>query len=160
MSDNIILIADDDDNDVLLLRLALQSAGIENETRVVSDGEEAICYLKGEGLYANRLQNPFPILMFLNLQMPRRNGGEVLAWLGAQPSLPLLKLAVLTGTLDPKQKTQAVYLGARLFLNKPPRIDDLLKLLEDLDDLVIVPSGNGYKLQWSAALLMAGICMN
>lgn len=160
MSNNIILIADDDENDVLLLRRALQTVGITNEIRTVPDGEAAICYLKGEGVYSNRILNPFPILMFLNLQMPRKNGGEVLAWLNTQPALPLLKLAVLTGTLDPKQRAQAAHLGARWFLNKPPNAADIMKVLRELEDIELVAENGGYRLKWSAALLMAGFCMN
>lgn len=160
MPDQIILIADDDDNDVFLLKRALEASGIRNQTRVVTNGEDVICYLKGEGPYSNRIKHPFPILLILNLQMPRKTGGEVLAWMQSQESLPKLKLIVLTGTLDPRQARQAVHLGAERFLSKPPDSGELIALLRGMEGIELKPEGGGFRLQFPAALLAAGMCLN
>ncbi len=147
MSAQVILIADDNEDDVILLKRALKSARIENELRIVSNGEDAICYLKGEGRYCDRNINPFPILLVLNLQMPRKTGGEVLAWMSAQPSLPMLKLIILTGMPNPRQTQQAVHLGAETFLPKPPEPHSLLQVLRGMKGLALVPNETGLILQ-------------
>ena len=72
-----ILLAEDNDNDVLLLRQALRTANPAISLHVARDGEQTIRYLKGEGPYADREKFPFPSLLLLDLKMPRKNGFEV-----------------------------------------------------------------------------------
>src|SRR5690242_9739823 len=96
MSVGVILLAEDSETDVLLTRRAFAKANLLNPLHVVSDGEEAIAYLAGEGRYANRAEYPLPELLLLDLKMPKKNGLEVLQWVRDQPGLRGLRIVVLT----------------------------------------------------------------
>ena len=75
-----ILLVDDSENDLMLMRFAFKKAEFDTQLHVVHNGEEAIAYLKGEGAYSDRSQYPPPAVMLLDLNMPMRNGFDVLAW--------------------------------------------------------------------------------
>src|ERR1051325_11431606 len=95
MPDNsVILLAEDREDDVLLIRRAFKKAHLLNPLHVVHDGEEAIAYLKGEGQYANRAEYPLPALLLLDLKMPRRDGFDVLTWIRQEPGLSALRVVV------------------------------------------------------------------
>ena len=115
----IILLADDDADDVLLVRMALKEAGFENPIFVVCDGQEAIQYLSGEGLYADRAQFPVPQLLLLDLKMPQMTGFEVLAWLRQRREWNGLPVVILTGSCYEPEVKHAYELGANSFLTKP-----------------------------------------
>ena len=83
--DALILLAEDDENDIALFRRALANADIRNPVEIVRDGDEAIAYLKGEGKFSDRTKYPLPALMLLDLNMPRRDGFQVLDWIRRQP---------------------------------------------------------------------------
>lgn len=72
-----MLLAEDDEDHVLLIQRAFKEAGILNPLHVVPDGEEAIAYLNGDGKYADRKEFPLPCLLLLDLKMPNKNGFEV-----------------------------------------------------------------------------------
>src|SRR5437762_13792005 len=88
-----ILLAEDNADDVLLIRLALEKTGAGDLLRVVRDGEEVLQYLQGEGAFSDRTQFPVPDLLLLDLAMPRMSGLEVLAWL--QPRAEWMHLPVV-----------------------------------------------------------------
>jgi CheY-like chemotaxis protein len=120
MSDQaLILLVEDSETDVLLTRRAFSKANLLNPLQVVSDGEEAIAYLKGEGKYANRAEYPLPELMLLDLKLPNRNGFEVLRWIRQQPEFRALRVVVLTSSDQIRDVNQAYQLGANSFLVKP-----------------------------------------
>src|SRR5712691_4752034 len=95
-----ILMAEDDENDVFFLERAFKQAQIANPVNRVKDGEDAIAYLQGEGVYADRNKFPLPYLMLLDLKMPRKNGFEVIQWVRAQPGLKRLPLVILTSSKE------------------------------------------------------------
>lgn len=114
-----ILLADDSENDVEMLRRAFRQAGIVVPMQAVSDGEEAIAYLKGEGRYANREEFPLPDVVLLDLKMPRKDGFDVLVWIRSQPALVQMRVVVLTTSEEIRDVNRAYALGAASFLTKP-----------------------------------------
>ena len=124
----VILLAEDDENDVLLMKRAFSQAHIQNPLYVVQDGEEAIAYFKGEGAFSNRAEYPLPDLLLLDLNMPRVNGFEVLTWIRQQPGLSALRVLVLTSSDHMRDVNQAYRLGANSFLIKPHDFEDFVHL--------------------------------
>ena|SRR5258706_15146892 len=127
-----VLLAEDDPDDVLLTQLAFEKALLANPLQVVRDGEEAIAYLKGEGQYADRQRFPLPILLLLDLKMPKATGFEVLEWLRTQSGLTALPVAIMTSSDQDPDVARAYDLGADSYLNKPPDAAALLALVQRL----------------------------
>jgi CheY-like chemotaxis protein len=127
-----ILLADDNADDVLLTQLALKKARLANPLQIVRDGEEAIAYLSGVGRYFDRDKYPFPILLLLDLNMPRLNGFDVLNWLRGQSFRNHLLVAVSTDSDSGPSVRRAYELGADSYLIKPPNSEALLALVQRL----------------------------
>src|SRR5688572_32346687 len=87
----VILLAEDNENDISVLRRAFRQARLPALIHEVSDGDEAIEYLEGKGKYARRDEFPVPDLLLLDLKMPRRSGLEVISWVRRQPHLSALR---------------------------------------------------------------------
>ena len=135
MSDHaIILVAEDDEDYVLLIKQVFAKAHIPNPIHVVWNGEEAIAYLKGEGKYSNRDEYPLPDIFLLDLKMPRINGFEVLKWVREQPNLAGLRILVLTSSDQIRDVNEAYQLGANSFLVKPMDFEDFTHLSRLLAD--------------------------
>ena len=115
----VILLAEDDEDHILLVRRAFKKARLLNPLHVVRDGEEAIAYFKGTGRYAKRVEFPLPALLLLDLKMPKKNGFEVLEWIRQEPRLRNLRVIVLTSSEDMRDVNLAYQLGANSFLVKP-----------------------------------------
>jgi CheY-like chemotaxis protein len=127
-----VLLAEDDPDDILLTQLAFKKARLANPLQVVRDGEEAIQYLKGAGIYADRNLFPLPILLLLDLSMPKVNGFQVLDWLREHPMLRRLPVAIMTSSDSDPDITRAYGLGADSYLIKPPNAETLLALVQRL----------------------------
>jgi CheY-like chemotaxis protein len=130
----VILLAEDREDEVLLIRHAFSRANIPNPLFVVRNGEEAISYLKGEGKYSNRAEYPLPDLFLLDLKMPRVNGFEVLTWVRQQPGLAALRILVLTSSDEIRDVNEAYSLGANSFLVKPHDFEDFTELSRIIQD--------------------------
>ncbi len=128
-----ILLVEDSPDDVLLVRRAFQKAGIENPIVAVENGDEALAYLNGTGLYADRQKYPLPTLMLLDLKLPRRSGLEVLASVRQHSGIKRLPIIVLTSSRDEDDINRAYDLGANSYLVKPVAFDDLLRLVRSLE---------------------------
>jgi CheY-like chemotaxis protein len=115
----VILLAEDREDDILIIKRAFAMAKIVNPIQVVRDGEQAIAYLKGEGLYTNRLEYPLPDLLLLDLKMPRVDGLEVLRWCRQQAQLSTMRIVVLTSSTEMNDVNLAYGLGANSFMLKP-----------------------------------------
>ena len=124
----VILVAEDDEDYVLLIKQVFQKAHIPNPIHVVWNGEEAIAYLKGAGKYSNREEYPLPDIFLLDLKMPRVNGFEVLKWVRAQPTFGSLRILVLTSSDEIRDVNEAYQLGANSFLVKPLDFEDFTHL--------------------------------
>lgn len=131
---NSILLVEDDGNDVLLLEHAFRKANLVNPIFSVNDGEQAINYLHGRDKYADRQEFPLPLLILLDLKMPRKDGFEVLSWLRKQDSaINRLPVVVFTSSRQPQDIKRAYDLGANSYLVKPTdsvRLNDIVKMLD------------------------------
>ena len=128
-----ILLVEDNYNDVLLIQRAFRKAKIKPSLSIVSDGDEAIAYLEGQGKYSDRYLYPMPILILLDLKLPRRSGLEVLAWIRQQPTLKRLLVVVLTSSQEDSDLAQAYDLGTNSYLVKPIDFNDFVHLVESID---------------------------
>jgi CheY-like chemotaxis protein len=124
----VILLAEDDEDHVVLIRHAFAEADLRNPLFVVWNGEEAIAYLSGTGKYSNRDEYPLPDLLLLDLKMPRVDGFEVLKWVRQQPGLAPLRILVLTSSNELRDVNRAYQLGANSFLVKPLDFQDVIQL--------------------------------
>jgi len=120
-----ILVVEDNENDVLLIRRTLERSGIPNPRHFVKSGEEAINYLVGVGPYANRERFPFPELVLLDLKLVQMDGFEVLKWLRAHPHFKDLRVVVLTSSSNIRDVNKAYQLGANSFLVKPLELENI-----------------------------------
>lgn len=131
-SEPAILLVDDNPHDVVLLRLAFRRVGIIDPIKLVKDGREAVRYLRGEGIYADRHAYPAPRLMLLDLNMPQTSGFEVLKWVRSDSSFSGLRIVVMTGSKDSEDVDRAYQLGADSYLVKPTKFSDLVKITQSL----------------------------
>ena len=129
-----ILVAEDDPNDVALLRRALAKTGLTGAVRFVSDGREAIEYLEGHGRYADRGEFPFPHVIITDLKMPRLNGLELLEWLSSHPECHIIPTILLSGSALDEDIVTAYKLGANTYFAKPTNAHDLIALVQSLKD--------------------------
>jgi CheY-like chemotaxis protein len=128
-----ILLAEDDEDAVLLLKMACARSRLINPMQVVGDGEKAIAYLGGQGIYGDRIRFPLPCLLLLDLKMPNKSGFDVLSWLRAYPAVHLLPVVVLTSSADPSDIDRAYDLGANSYAVKPAAFDNFIDLLNRLE---------------------------
>lgn len=119
VSHPVVLYAENDENDALLMQVCWRRAGLDATLRVVDDGREAMDYLSGCGAYADREANPFPALVLLDLSMPGCSGLEVLAWVRAQPRFSSLPVMILSLSNQDKDRAEALRLGANDYVVKP-----------------------------------------
>ncbi len=129
-----ILVAEDDADDVFLLRRACQKAGLGHRVMDVVDGESVVEYLNGSPPFDDRARYPFPDLLLLDLKMPRMNGFEVLAWLTARPNLNVFPVVVLSSSPLEADREKVTRLGAREFQTKPGEVSELMALLRSLHE--------------------------
>ncbi|HXT11973.1 MAG TPA: response regulator [Candidatus Angelobacter sp.] len=130
----VILLAEDEDDYVFLIRKAFSEANIQNPLQVVSTGTEAMAYLKGEGKFANRDEYPVPDLLLLDLRLPGFSGFEIIGWVRSHASLSGLRIIVLTSSDQMRDVNDAYRLGANSFLMKPYDFQDLVyfsKLIQE-----------------------------
>lgn len=129
-----ILIADDDAQDAMLVRMAAQRASLGFRLECVGDGEQAIDYLMGRARYGDRQTHPFPSMMLLDLKMPRLSGFDVLDFVRREPALRQLPIVIFSSSDDPKDIERAYESGANSYLCKPHSNDDLSALLKALEE--------------------------
>jgi len=128
-----ILQVDDDPNDVFLLQHAMRKVGLTNPVQVVTDGRQAIDYLKGAGKYADRDKFPLPCLVLLDLKLPYVMGLQVLQWIRQQPGAGLIVI-LMTASAEDADMAAAYRLGANAFLTKPSKaggLEDMARAIKD-----------------------------
>jgi CheY-like chemotaxis protein len=114
----VILIVEDREDDIFVMRKAFEKASLSNPIQIVRDGEEAVSYLKGQGRYANRAEYPLPALILLDLKLPRMDGFEVLCWIRQQDGIQSIPVVVLTSSNHIRDVNRAYALGANSFFVK------------------------------------------
>ena len=127
-----ILLVDDSENDLMLMRAAFKEVGCNVALKEVRNGEEAIAYLNGAGPYGDRSLFPWPTVMLLDLNMPMKNGFDVLAWVRVQPVLKRLTTIILTASTRNEDVERAFELGANSFLVKPSSLESLVTMMRCL----------------------------
>jgi CheY-like chemotaxis protein len=130
LRDSTILLVEDDEADILLLRRAFRNARIANPLLEVRDGQAAIQYLAGEGDYADRTLYPIPFLVLLDLRLPKLSGFEVMAWIRERAHLANVIVVVLTASDHVPDVTKARDLGANSYLVKPGNFEELVQMVK------------------------------
>jgi CheY-like chemotaxis protein len=126
----LILIAEDDPNDAVLLERALQKAVRRSTFRICTNGDQAIEYLSGRGSYSDRATFPFPRMLLTDLKMPRRSGFELLKWLQAHPQCNVIPSIVMSASDTVEDVKLAYQLGANCYFRKPGSFSELCKIVD------------------------------
>lgn len=131
-----ILVVDDNEDDVFLLKHALRNAGFINPIQTLDTGMDAIHYLQGSGMYQDRKKYRYPAFLLLDLHLPLQTGFDVLEWLKKNPQ-PDLKVVICTGTASPEEIEKAYKLGAERVLEKTANFSDFIKMLSNLPGIAV-----------------------
>jgi len=123
-----VLYVEDDAHDRVLLQSACNEAKLSLNVMPVRDGEEAIAYLQGEGIYSNRERFPFPDMVLLDLKLPRKSGFEVLELIQEHWATAELPVVVLSGSCQQCDTQRAFKSGATSYFEKPASLDQLVEL--------------------------------
>ncbi|MEW5858121.1 MAG: response regulator [Cyanobacteriota bacterium] len=138
MSNYTILLVEDDSNDIFLIQRAFRKANLLNPLQVVENGEAAVFYLEGNPPYSDRDRYPLPVLILLDLRLPRKSGLEVLEWLRQQPDLKRLPVVVLSSSKENREINRAYDLGANSYLVKPVAFEALLDMVKTLNSYWLI----------------------
>jgi two-component system, chemotaxis family, response regulator Rcp1 len=122
-----ILLVEDNPGDVRLMREALATNGMSKSLSVVEDGEQALSFLKRNGSFK---QAPRPDLIFLDLNLPRKDGREVLAEIKASSDLRRIPVIVLTTSESDNDIKKAYELHANCYVKKPTELDEYLSVVK------------------------------
>lgn len=127
----IILYAEDDPEDFMLTKEALEEAPLCNDLRRVEDGQELLDYLRREGPY-DEDNAPWPVLILLDLNMPRKGGRQAIQEIKADPQLRHIPLVVLTTSRGEEEVFRSYELGASSFITKPVTFEGLVEAMKTL----------------------------
>jgi CheY-like chemotaxis protein len=142
-----ILMAEDDPDDRVLTREAMESAHVANELRFVNDGQYLMDYLRREGDYANASEAdaPMPGVILLDLNMPRMDGREALAEIKSDPELRKIPVVVLTTSKAEEDIVKTYDLGVNSFITKPVTFTALVEVMQTWSrywfEIVDLPGG-------------------
>ena len=137
-----ILLAEDDDGHAQLIQRNLKRAGVVNEIVRARDGQEALDYVRGQGAFAGRTPAQ-PILLLLDINMPKVDGIGVLQAIKADPATAKLPVIMLTTTDDPREVERCYALGCSVYITKPVQYQDFVNALTRLGmflEIIKVPN--------------------
>jgi CheY-like chemotaxis protein len=129
-----VLLVEDDPGDVLLIREAFDFNKVHNNLNVVSDGEQALDYLRGTGDYGGRTR---PDLVLLDLNLPRKDGREVLAEVKSDPDLRTIPIVVLTTSEAEEDVLKSYQLHANAYVTKPVDFERFVSIVRQIDDFFV-----------------------
>jgi chemotaxis family two-component system response regulator Rcp1 len=135
-----ILLVEDNAGDVRLTKEALKEGRVLNHLNAVEDGVEALAYLRKEGVYADR---PRPDLILLDLNLPRKDGREVLAEIKQDPTLRRIPVVILTTSSAEEDILRSYGLYANCYITKPVGLDEFISVIKSIQDfwftVVVLP---------------------
>ena len=114
-----VLYVEDDDLDLLAMERAFAAEGLRRWLYAARDGAEALEWLQGAGVYAERSRYPFPDLVLMDIRMPKASGLDVLRWIRDQPPLAALPVIIFSGSDLEVDIADAYRVGASVYLCKP-----------------------------------------
>lgn len=126
-----ILLVEDNIHDVRLTREAFAGSNVANRISAVDKGEKALRFLKREGEFANA---PRPELILLDLQLPGKDGREVLAEIKADPNLRRIPVIVLSNSQQEEDVLRAYNLNVNSYIRKPADLDEFAKVVKVVED--------------------------
>jgi len=129
-----ILLVEDDPGDVMMTREAFHDYKLHNELHVVSDGAEAMAFLRQEGEYAGR---PRPDLVLLDLNLPRMDGRQVLEAIKSDPELASIPVVVLTTSENEDDVLRSYSLHANAYVTKPVDFQRFIEVVRRIDDFFV-----------------------
>jgi CheY-like chemotaxis protein len=129
-----VLLVEDDPGDVLMTREAFEHYKIRNQLHVVTDGEQALQFLHRTGDYARA---PRPGLILLDLNLPRRDGLEVLADLKADPGLRVIPVVILTTSQAEEDILRSYSLHANAYVSKPVDFEHFMDVIRQIDNFFL-----------------------
>ena len=132
MEQKIILLVEDNPDDVELTLHALKKSNITNEVVVAQDGKEALDYLFGKGEYTNRDTSKIPVLILLDLNLPKINGIEVLQGIRADERTRLLPTVILTSSKEEQDLVNGYRSGANSYIRKPVDFNQFAEAIRQL----------------------------
>ncbi|HEV7936236.1 MAG TPA: response regulator [Actinomadura sp.] len=129
-----VLLVEDDPGDVLLTKEAFDDNKVQNNLTVVSDGEEATDYLRRRGRFTEAVR---PDLVLLDLNLPRKDGREVLEEIKADPELRSIPVVVLTTSEADEDILRSYDLHANAYVTKPVDFDQFIRVVRHIDDFFV-----------------------
>lgn len=126
-----ILLVEDNPGDVRLTLEALRDSKVSNRMSVAADGVEALAFLRREGEFANAVR---PDVILLDLNLPKKNGHEVLAELKADPELRRIPIVILTTSKADEDIARSYDLHANCYINKPVDLDQFITVVQSIED--------------------------
>jgi CheY-like chemotaxis protein len=129
-----VLLVEDDPGDVLMTREAFEEHKVRNRLTVVSDGMDALAYLRGEEPYTDAVR---PDLVLLDLNLPKRDGREVLAEIKNDESLRQIPVVVLTTSQAEEDVLRSYQLHANAYVTKPVDFEQFIDVVRRIDDFFV-----------------------
>ena len=132
MDDKTILLVEDNPQDELLILRALRKAHVANHIDVVRDGQQALDYLFNQGEFAQTEERDPPVVILLDISLPRLSGLEVLRAIRTHPQTALLPVVILTSSDEERDRLRSYEDGANSFVRKPLDFADFAKVVTQL----------------------------
>jgi CheY-like chemotaxis protein len=129
-----VLLVEDDAGDALIVREAFEYHKVRNKLHVVTDGEQALRFVRREGEFADA---PRPGLIMLDLNLPRRAGTEVLAEIKADPSLCVIPVVILTTSRSEEDVLRSYSLHANAYVSKPVEFEQFMDAIRQIDNFFV-----------------------
>jgi CheY-like chemotaxis protein len=129
-----VLLVEDDPGDALIVREAFEHHKIRNTLHVVTDGEQALRFVRQDGEFTDA---PRPGLIMLDLNLPRRDGLEVLAELKADPALRVIPVVILTTSRSEEDVLRSYSLHANAYVSKPVEFGDFVDAVRQIDNFFV-----------------------